>query len=63
MDEIKQENLKKLANEILSGGKQAVEGFNYAEYTEEELKFLMQEMNKRNTRDLDEFMQKLDACK
>ena len=42
MDEIKQAKLRKLADEILSGGSQAVEQFNYGDYTEEELHFLKQ---------------------
>jgi hypothetical protein len=61
MDEIKQAKLRKIADEILLGGKQSVEEFNVDNYAEEELKFLMQEIDERNTKDLDKFMQDLDA--
>ncbi|GHV95160.1 hypothetical protein AGMMS50293_14800 [Spirochaetia bacterium] len=60
MDEIKQAKLRKMADEILLGGKKAVEGFNYDNYTKEELEFLMQEIDERNTQDLDKFMQNLN---
>jgi hypothetical protein len=60
-DEIKQAKLRKMADEILLGGKQSVEEFNYDNRTEEDLKFLMQEIDERNKKDLDKFMQNLDA--
>jgi hypothetical protein len=60
MDEIKQAELRKTVDEILSGGTQAVEGFSYANYTEEELEFLEREMNESNTKYLEKFMQDLD---
>ena len=63
MDEVKQEELRKLAEEILSGGKQAVEGFNFDTYTEEELHFIEREIDKQISRELDEFIQTLDAGK
>jgi hypothetical protein len=61
MDESKQVKLRKLAGEILLDGRKVVEQFNYDEYTEEELDFLIREMDARNARDLDKFMQKLDT--
>jgi hypothetical protein len=61
MDEIKQAKLKRIADEILLGGKQAVEEFDCDNYTEEELNFLIQEIDEKTTKDLDEFMKNLDA--
>jgi hypothetical protein len=63
MDEIKQVKLRKLADEILSGGRDAVEQFNYDDYTKEELDFIIQETDERNAWDLDKFMQRLGTWK
>jgi Na+-transporting NADH:ubiquinone oxidoreductase subunit NqrA len=61
MDKIKQEELRKLVNEILSGAKQVGIDVIYDNYTEEELTFIEQEMYRLNTQDLNKFMQKLEA--
>ena len=60
MDEIKQEKLKKLADEILSGAKQVGVDINRNEYTEEELNFIVKEINSRISGELDELMRILE---
>ena len=61
MDDIRKTELRKLAEKILSGGRQAVEQFSYGDYSEEELNFILQEMDAENAGELDSFMTKLDA--
>ena len=61
MDEIKQEKLKKLPDEILSGTKQVGVDVNRNDYTEEELNFIKKEIDRRISGDLDELMQILET--
>ena len=61
MDEAEKAALRKMAEEILSGGEQAVEQADLTSYTVEELEFLEQEIDASVTRDLNAFMQELDA--
>jgi hypothetical protein len=60
MDEIKQEKLRNLVEEILSGGL-TVESVNYEEYTEEELIFIDQEIDRSIGQDVNNLTQMLDA--
>jgi hypothetical protein len=61
MDEIRKEELRSLAEEILSGGKQAVKNLNFAAYTLEELKFLEQAIDESISQDLNKLIQDLEA--
>ena len=60
MDEVKQAELSRFVDEILEAGEQAVEEFNCDDYTLEELEFIMSEMHRKNTQDLDKLMQDLE---
>jgi DNA-directed RNA polymerase subunit F len=56
------EKLKKVVEDIFAGGEKAVEEFDYSPYTNEELKYIMNEMHRQTKKDIEELIRIAGEC-
>jgi hypothetical protein len=54
--------LKKVVEAVFAGGEKAVEEFDYEAYTDEELEYIMKEMEEQTKKDVEELLKLVKEC-